>query len=163
MKLSAHFTLAELTRSDLAERQGLDNQPGPAELDALGALCRQVLERIRQGLGQPVLISSGYRSAAVNAAAGGADGSQHRRGEAADFTVAQYTVTEVFNWLVFTSGIDFDQAIFEFGQWIHVSHTAHRPNRRQALRAERIDGQVRYQPVAGPLPAPGAAAADRRT
>jgi zinc D-Ala-D-Ala carboxypeptidase len=151
VQVSPHFTLAELCRSEAAESRGLDNTPDAEQIKALGLLCSQVLERIRGHLKQPITVSSGYRGPAVNAAVGGSADSQHSLGEAADITVAGFSPAELFDWLVFVSGIDFDQAIYEFGRWVHVSHTGRRANRRQALEARTVDGATRYLPVTAPL------------
>lgn len=89
LRLSEHFTLGEFVRSETAERSpGLvaAQEAIPAAcVDAAAHLCATVLEPLRAALGGlPVRISSGYRSPAVNRAVGGAGGSQHTKGEAAD-------------------------------------------------------------------------------
>jgi uncharacterized protein YcbK (DUF882 family) len=76
--LSTHFTLEELTSSQWAARNGVDNTPGPAELANLKRLA-QALEVVRYTLGSPVLVSSGYRSPTVNRMIGGASSSFHWR------------------------------------------------------------------------------------
>ena len=53
-KLSAHFTLGELIKSETAPRRGIANIPGPAELAALKLLCIHVLEPVRVHFGRPV-------------------------------------------------------------------------------------------------------------
>jgi zinc D-Ala-D-Ala carboxypeptidase len=63
MKLSANFQLSELVKSQVAERKGIPNNPSPAHIDNLKALCVNVLQPIRSHFDSPVLISSGYRSA----------------------------------------------------------------------------------------------------
>lgn len=151
MKLSDHFTLAEFTRSETASRYGIDNTPGADEIAALRALCRNVLEPIRAQFGVPITISSGYRSPAVNRKIGGSTSSQHMKGEAADINVWGIDVTEVFNWLVFYSGLAFDQCIHEFGSWVHISYTERRENRFMALNAYRSGGRTRYDAVSDPL------------
>lgn len=70
MQLTPHFTLAELTASTTAQRLGLDNTPSAAIVQRLGDLAK-ILERVRQYLGKPIIVTSGYRSLAVNKAVGG--------------------------------------------------------------------------------------------
>ena len=95
MKLSTNFTLDEMTRSQTATRHGIPNDPTDEEIRNLADLCEQILERVRAYFGAPVLISSGYRSKALNLRIGGSVNSQHCRGEAADFTVAGRSVREL--------------------------------------------------------------------
>ena len=92
MRLSKNFTYEELTHSNVAERKGLRNRPKTKEeekkvIENLKALCMEVLQPLRDYLGKPVVISSGYRSEEVNRAVGGVKGSQHLKGEAADIQV----------------------------------------------------------------------------
>ena len=67
MQLTQHFTLAELTKSTTAQRLRLDNTPPPELMPRL-VRTAEMLERIRSTLGVPVVVTSGYRSRAVNAA-----------------------------------------------------------------------------------------------
>ena len=131
MNLSPHFTMAEFVVSDTAARRGIDNDP-PAEL--LHALKRtaQGLEAVRVRLGgAPIIVTSGYRSPALNAAVGGQPSSQHTRGEAADFIAPRFgSPTEVAAALR-DSGVDYDQLILEFGRWVHISFS--QAPRHQAL------------------------------
>jgi zinc D-Ala-D-Ala carboxypeptidase len=60
MKLSANFELSELTKSQVAERKGLPNNPSANQIDNLKALCINVLQPIRSEFDKPVIISSGY-------------------------------------------------------------------------------------------------------
>lgn len=87
MKLTAHFQLEEFTRSATAIRCGIDNTPNEEQIANLKALCEEVLEPLRQHIGKPVVISSGYRCPKLNAAVGGVSNSQHMKGEAADLRI----------------------------------------------------------------------------
>ena len=141
MRLSKNFSLSEFIRSQVAIRYDLQNMPGPGQVLALQALCREVLEPIREHWG-PVSISSGYRSEQVNKLIGGAPTSQHTQGEAADFYLTSHPEIEIFQGIK-ASTIPFDQLIFE-GRWIHVSHKPNGPQRRETLRAIFENGKVKY-------------------
>ena len=125
MKLTAHFTLGELTRSSTAERLRLDNTPTPEALRALQTTA-EMLERIRTTLGRPVIVTSAYRSPEVNRAVGGATSSDHMAGQAADIVVPAFgtphLVASALAPLVSVLGIG--QLILEGvkgKQWVHVS------------------------------------------
>lgn len=142
MNLGKHFTLEEMTRSQAAARRGLDNSPNNKQLDSMKALVRNVLDPLREALGRPVNINSGFRSEAVNKAVGGAPSSQHRFGEAADITVPGMTVEQLVA-RIRALKLPFDQLIDEFGSWVHVSYGPRQ--RRQVLRARRAtNGQTTY-------------------
>jgi len=70
-KLSEHFTLAELIKSETAERKGIDNMPTDALLPKLKRLCVELLEPIRLHYGQPIRPNSSYRGVVLNAKVGG--------------------------------------------------------------------------------------------
>ena len=117
MKLSEHFSLEELTRTD---HRSLDNSPDPAALANLHRLAA-FLEQVRTALGdRMVVINSAYRSAAVNAACGSRESSQHRLGCAADIRVPGMTPDAVVK-AVRASGLAYDQLIKEFDSWTHLS------------------------------------------
>tara|TARA_R110000822_G_scaffold42820_9_gene116106 strand:+ start:330 stop:758 length:429 start_codon:yes stop_codon:yes gene_type:complete len=117
MNLSEHFTLAELTHTD---HRSLDNTPNEGEIENLRRLA-VLLELVKTQLGgRPVLINSAYRSAAVNAAVGSSDRSQHRLGCAADIRVPGMTPNDVVR-AVMASGLAYDQIIREFDAWTHIS------------------------------------------
>jgi zinc D-Ala-D-Ala carboxypeptidase len=141
MRLSPHFTLGEMTKSQTALRMGLDNDPDEPALDALTTLCVEALEPIREHFGRPVVVNSGYRSPNVNRAIGGASTSQHCKGEAADIEVPGLDNQELYLWAA--ENIDFDQLILEYytgeesSGWVHVSYVSHETNRRDRLRIDK--------------------------
>src|SRR5262245_33476946 len=123
--LSPHFTLEELTQSQQATRLGLDNRPTPEALQNLPKLA-QLLETVRMHLGAPVIVSSGFRSTAVNDAVGSAVTSQHLTGQAADFIAPGFGAPQtVVSHLMDILSVDFDQLILEFGAWTHISWAPH--------------------------------------
>ena len=125
MQLSEHFSLGELTASEIAVRKGLDNSPTGVELDNLVRLA-QKLEEVRKVLGKPIMVNSAFRSIEVNEAVGGVKTSQHCLGCAADIRIPNMTPDEVCRAII-ASDIQFDQLIREFwdkekgGGWTHIS------------------------------------------
>ena len=131
MNLSPHFTLAELTYTD--HRQ-LDNTPTQNEISNLQRLAN-FLEIVKATLGgKPVIITSGYRSKAVNDAVGSKDSSHHRLGLAADFRVPGMTPDAVVRALL---KLPYQQIIREFDAWTHISIPQTGAPRRQALIIDR--------------------------
>jgi len=120
MNLSENFTLDELTRSETALRKGLDNTPDAETVANLTELAL-ALEKVRDLLGHPIHINSGYRSAKVNAAVGSKETSAHRHGWAADFVCPAFGTPQEICHAILDSTIDFDQLIWEFGSWVHIS------------------------------------------
>jgi zinc D-Ala-D-Ala carboxypeptidase len=147
MKLTEHFTLAEMKVSQVAARNGIDNNPGPAEIAKLTELCKDVLEPLRIHANTRIRVSSGYRSEAVNKAIGGASNSQHMFGEAADITPIDLPLEEFFEKikdLVKCRLLQVDQCIYEFDSWVHISYRKGK-NRNQFLRAVKVDGMTVYR------------------
>ncbi len=146
MRLSDHFTLEEMTRSQTAARRRIDNTPSPEIVENLVFLCNEILEPLREEFG-PIWISSGYRSPELNAAIGGSSTSVHRNGLAADHTTHGLVLEEEMEWWLLHDHIPWDQAILEFDRWIHIG--AARPGtepRHQALRIAAGTGYTLYQP-----------------
>lgn len=141
--LGRHFALDELTHSQAAVRLGLSNEPDAAALEWIGLLVRTVLDPIREAVGRPVLVSSGYRSPSVNAAIGGARKSQHMLGQAADIRVNGITPAELTSFIR-TLSLPFDQLIEE-PTWVHVSVGP--LNRQQVLRATRTSAGMTYEVI----------------
>ena len=119
MNLSPNFTLEELTHSEIAERQGLDNTPNEDVKANLVRLAR-FLEEVRRALGRPIMVNSAYRSPQVNAAVGSKPTSQHCIGCAADIKVPGLTPDNIVKELLKTN-LEYDQIIREFDSWVHIS------------------------------------------
>lgn len=129
----SHFTIEELTFSERARAQGIDNTPTQEALENLKVLMAG-LEEVRAIIGKPMLISSGYRCPELNKAIGGAKKSAHVEGFAADFTCPQFGTPDKAVRAISASGIKFDQCIFEdMGtRWVHISFAP--AMRQQVLR-----------------------------
>lgn len=129
-----YFTMRELTRSVTAEKRGIDNEPHTEAKAALVALTEKVLDPLREAWGRPIIVNSGYRSAALNKAVGGVHTSQHLKGMAADITTGNATDNRRLYQLAVNMGLPFDQLIgrkYDFG-WLHISYDPSR-TRRQLL------------------------------
>lgn len=132
VRLSANFTLAELTRSDVADRIGDDNMPTAAELDRIKRFLVPGLEQARTIIGGwAIHITSGFRNDRVNRAAGGVVNSAHRLGYAADFHVPGLATRTIAAMLAH-SNLIFDQLIWETSRGVvHLSFDPR--SRRQVL------------------------------
>jgi hypothetical protein len=119
MNLSEHFTLKELTFSDIAQRHGLDNNPDKFIIANLTRLA-ELLESVRAIFDKPVRINSGYRSITVNALLGSKPNSQHCMGCAADITIDGLTPDQIIKKII-KSDIQYDQLIREYDSWVHIS------------------------------------------
>lgn len=139
MKLTEHFTLAEMTITS----QPFDNTPTGIELDNLKRTAN-MLEQVRSLAGVPIIVSSGYRSPEVNKAVKGSPTSAHVKGLAADIRAKGLTSRQLAN-LIKDSNIQFDQLILEYpkkaGSWVHIGLSTNKP-RRQLLT---IDEGTGYQ------------------
>lgn len=126
-RLTDHFTLNEFTRSALALRHGIANEPAALEIVNMTRLARHVLEPVRQHFGRAFSLSSGYRSPQVNALAGSKLTSQHVTGHAADFEIPTIANRDLADWI--KANLVFDQLILEFHHaddpksgWVHCSY-----------------------------------------
>lgn len=136
MKLSKYFDLRELIFSKIAEENGIDNMPDDKTLETLKYTASQ-LDKVRELLGKPVNVSSGYRCLQVNRRLGSKDTSQHLKGEAVDFKCELFgNPKKVFNKIK-ESGIQFDQLILEFNSWVHISFVKE-GGRRECLIYDRF-------------------------
>lgn len=134
-----YFTEAELCKSAKAARLKIQNEPNGEQILNMSNLIDKVLDPAREEIGHAVYVSSGFRCAALNSAAGGETNSQHRKGEAADLVCGSVTENARLGRTIYRQG-RFDQLIFEgcapgtlMPAWVHVSCKRSGTNRRQVL------------------------------
>ena len=151
MKLTENFSLSELTKSQTAERKGIDNTPSPEHQENLKLLCESVLQPIRDHFGKVVTISSGYRSPELCTAIGSKITSQHAKGQAADFEIFGVSNKSLADYI--NSELYYDQLILEYWNesdpnsgWVHCSFSEGQ-NRKQYLRAYKENGSTKYEPI----------------
>jgi hypothetical protein len=128
MKISKHLTLKEVTKSNTADRKGIDNTPTAKHLKNLRLIAEKVFEPLRNNFGVSIGISSGYRSKALNDAINGSSTSQHMEGQALDIDADMYgkiTNKQIFEYIL--QNCEFTQLIWEYGteeepNWVHVGY-----------------------------------------
>ena len=158
MKLSKNFSLSELTKSQTAERMGMDNNPSEAEVENLRLLCERVLQPVRDHFNQVVSVSSGYRNEILSQKIGSSSKSQHCKGMACDFEIFGVPNNEVSDWI--KENLMFDQLILEYytpgepnSGWIHCSYNGSEvnANRKEYLMAIKNSetGKTEYKPIMG--------------
>ena len=153
-KLSDHFSLEEMCKTNV----NLKNVPNEAQVENLKRLCRW-LEMLRseynrryegahsqplpkgEGLEMPIVINSGFRSEAVNKAVGGAPGSNHLTGCAADIRVSG--IEQLVRYATILLDIsdesqeDFDELLLERNAkgayWLHFAVRANGNRRKVRL------------------------------
>ena len=155
-QLSANLSLVEVTKSSTAKRLGIDNTPTAEHLANLKLVAEKIFQPILEHFQKPINVSSGYRSKALNDATPGSSAtSQHCTGEALDLDQDEMN-TGITNKMVFEyikNNLNFDQLIWEFGNdnnpdWVHVSYESTGRQRKQILKAVRVNGKAVYKPWA---------------
>ena len=136
-RISKNFTLDELTASATAKQLRIINAPGVDEVCNLCALVHNVLQPLRDAMGEAIKIGSGYRCPQLNKAVGGVSNSQHMKGEAADLCI-DGDLKKGRKWMTWImEHCDFDQLIMEHNAkgtyWVHVSFRSDGKNRRHVI------------------------------
>jgi len=152
MKLSANFSLSELTKSQTATRKGIDNTPSPEHQENLRLLCEAVLQPVREHFGRVVTVTSGYRSPELCIAIGSKTTSQHAKGHAADFEIFGVSNKALADYINET--LHYDQLILEYWNesdpnsgWVHCSFSKGK-NRKQYLKAYKDENnKTCYAPI----------------
>ena len=126
--LSEHFTVEEMCYSATAKVNHIANEPSQAEKQWLQYLCVNVLEPLRNHLGVPVYINSGYRCPRLNALVGGVAKSQHQYGQAVDIRVwNKEHGDKIFAYLKtnkYVSKALYERSKSSGARWIHVAVAA---------------------------------------
>ena len=126
-----YFSLEEMQYSATAVKEGIPNVAPPEAVENLKLLIKNILNPLREAMGEPVYVTSGYRSKKLDEAVGGAGG-QHLTGQAADITLGNKKDNKrLWDWLIRQNR--FDQIIWEKGDgspttgtypdWVHVSYS----------------------------------------
>lgn len=139
MQLSKNFSLAEMLHSDTANKEGFTEQYNPPQqvLDNLKILCEKTLQPLRDVVGVPFQVTSGYRCERLNEYISGARGSSHLTGEAADIKLIGAPLLSI-PVLANVLEVPYHKIILEYGTvtqplWIHISHKTDGNNARQIL------------------------------
>ena len=140
MLLSKNFSLLELTKSQTAERKGIENKPTAEHIENMVALCENILQPVRDQYGS-FIVSSGYRCPELCIAIGSSKDSQHAQGQAAAFEVAGVSNYKLASWI--EENLEFDQLILECFTggntgWIHCSYVP--DGRRETLTYDKQNG-----------------------
>ena len=136
-RISKNFTLEEFTASATAKARGITNVPSTQQVANLCALVHNILQPLRDAMGEEIKIGSGYRCPKLNVAVGGAIDSQHMYGQAADLCIDGDKIKgkRWFDWI--KAHVVFDQLIMEHNAkgsyWVHVSFRSDGKNRKQVI------------------------------
>jgi len=148
MQISKNLSLAEAVRSNTADKLGIVNDnPSLNIIKNMKLLAEKVFEPVRAHFKTPIKVTSMYRGQELNNAVKGSITSQHCTGEAMDIDNVKPTNKEVFDYI--KDNLEFDQLIWEFGtkdnpEWVHVSYESTGKQRKQVLKAEKINGKTVY-------------------
>lgn len=143
MKIGKYFTQKEFEHSNTAVAKCISNKMNAEQLENAKFIVQTICDPLREWLGKPLKLNSGFRSLALNKAIGGSLTSQHMKGEAVDLPID----ANAFHWI--KDNLEFDQLIWEFGtdsnpQWVHVSIRRDGKNRMQVLKAKKVNGKTVY-------------------
>lgn len=148
--VSKNISYKEATHSTTAKRLGIDNTPNAEQFSNMVYVAENVFQPVREHFGVPIYVSSFFRSEGLNRAINGSSSSTHMKGEAMDLDADVFegvTNAQIFEYI--KNNLEFDQLIWEFGTdknpaWVHVS-LSKRKNRKQVLKAVRVDGKTHYE------------------
>ena len=133
MRLTPHFTKEELEFSETATRLGINNTIPPELMDNAKKLALG-LENVRELLGTPIYISSGFRCIELNNILHSKPTSSHVQCLAADIRPSGGYTADSIVFALINSDLPYDQAINEYDKWVHISFAkSGQAPRKQAL------------------------------
>ena len=129
----SYFTMQELTTSQQAKKYNIDNTPSPDIKVKILNLINNCLDPIREAWGKPIIVNSGFRCYTLNVKVGGAAGSLHTKGMAADITtgsvISNKRLYRLIKTMVKDGNLSVHKCINEFGfRWLHVSYISDEKN-----------------------------------
>ena len=137
--MKSYFTIEELSKSDVAEQQGIDNTPPDNIKENLKKLI-EFLNPLREAWGSAIRINSGYRCPELNQAVGGVATSAHCEGWAVDMYPINKQFTKFKQFIVdYLKDKSFDQVIVEksgTSKWIHLGLWSKGRQRKQIFKIE---------------------------
>ncbi len=125
-KLSENFTLEEFCKSTVAKKNGIKNEPTALAIMHMKDLCIKVLQPFRDYYKKPIIVTSGFRTYALNKLVGGVSSSVHPLGWAADLKPKTGSIEDFaseFKKFLQENNINIDQMCFEHSKkdtWVHV-------------------------------------------
>lgn len=137
--ITRSFLWTEFELSATAKAHKIDNRVPDAVKPYVQEFCRTVLQPLRDKVGKPITVSSGYRCKKLNELVGGSATSQHVTGEAADIKIATMRPLDVAQ-KIYDMKLPFDQPIV-YPTWVHVSHRMFGIQRRQVLYNKSYTGE----------------------
>ena len=128
-----YFTIAEMTRSDTTDKQGIDNRLPKELLPNVENLIAEVLDPLREWYGRPIYVNSGYRCPELNKVVGGVENSYHVSGCAADIDVNSHEENgKLFEYI--KEHLPFTELGWEGnGAWVHVALVPGREEEREVF------------------------------
>lgn len=123
LALSKNFGINEFIHSQTANIKHIDNTPTDDIIYHLSFGVINILQPLRDYLGKPIKVTSGFRSPALNKAVSGSPKSQHLTGNAADIVLSSNADYDKAIDFLYDNGF-VDQLINEYkgkSRWLHVS------------------------------------------
>lgn len=128
MQIGKYFTLEELTASSVAEKNDIDNTPDETSIQNLIALVKELMDPVREELGMPIIVNSGYRCKTLNTILLGSKTSAHLRGAAIDCYCRDNKML-----LEILKKHEFDQIIIHNG-WLHVGYNSKESGKKNRMQ-----------------------------